>query len=137
MEKIEDLKLFHLSSAKGLTVLEKRIPKTLGEKEDDTIERVCFSTEIDGCFSAICPIFHKKLYLYTPLNPIPKKNLHKPTIKQVFDVKETKEIWALDNIPVKCIGIVMADDSQYEKRKNYITTFYKHTYKWHWIEKYE
>ncbi len=134
---LTNVPLFHLSNKKGLTVLTKRISDSWGdEKEDHTIQRVCFSTEIDGCFSAICPIVGKNMYVYVPKFQIPKEFLHKPTLKQVFDSKMTKEVWSLIDTPVECIGIVKAESYNLFHYKNYIKSFGYFKYKWHWVEKY-
>lgn len=59
-----------------------------------------------------------------------------PTIEQVFDSRDTNEIWALQDIPVKCIGIVVADDFTFIKRENYVKKYNYFQYKWHWIKKF-
>lgn len=132
--------LYHLSNVKGINILKKQIPQKIPgwdwSKEDTSIERVCFSTSIDGCFSAICPIIGEKMYVYSPLNYIPFELLRIPTVEQVFDSKDTNEIWALQNILVKCIGIVVADDFSVTKKENYIKRYNYFQYKWHWVEKF-
>ena len=133
--------LYHISNIQGIDILKKQIPQKIPgwdwSKEDTSIERVCFSTNIDGCFSAICPIIGEKMYVYSPKNNISNKFLHIPTIEQVFDAKDTNEIWALQNIPVQCIGIVIADDFFLIKKENDIKKYNYFKYKWHWVEKYK
>lgn len=135
--------VFHVSHNKKIKLLKKRIPESIPisknglsySKEDISIERVCFSLTIDGCLSAICPIENKNLYVYIPIDG--KIKFLKPTIKQVFDSKVTKEVWLLNNVKVKCVGIIHATKLINKvKHKNYVKSFTEFVYEWKWVEKF-
>jgi hypothetical protein len=88
-----------------------RVPKDRLPEEDGKTKRVCFSTSINGCIYAIGfdEIFFmfSKFHDYTYYVHIPldySGNIYKPTVKEVPDVRETREKWFLDTVKLKCIG---------------------------------
>lgn len=80
------------------------------DKEDDKINRVCFSSSITGAFYAIN--FHgnwQKLYVHVPENIediVKRKKLCKPTTDQVFDADYCDEYWVKCKVKMKCIGYI-------------------------------
>ena len=131
--------LYHISTYKNIEVLSKCVPKSIPKGklktlENVTIERVCFSETIDGCLSAICPSINKNLYVYVPIDSNLKP--YKPTLKQVFDSKVTNEMWVMDDVPVKCVGILQTMDIRGKvMHKNYIKVdgFMEYIFNWRWM----
>ena len=120
--------LFHLSTYRNLSVLTPRIPENaVPEYEDATTKRVCFSDSIEGCLSALQN--PREYYVYVPEEDI-EDSVYHPTSDEVKDAKYTHEVWALSEIKVKCIGIVVCekydDDMIYEivKHDDGVSVFY-------------
>ncbi len=123
--------LYHLSESAELEKLTPKIPEcAVGMYENTSIKRICFSDYIEGCLSALQDL-PKKYYVYVPEND--SVNFHIPTVEEVRDAKYTHEVWILEEIPVKCIGIIESDDYDWSKRHNTRrgrTTFFHYPYKW-------
>lgn len=135
----DDVFLYHLSIYKDLKELTPNIPKcAISMYEDTTIRRICFSDWIEGCLSALQDI-PKQYFVYVPLTyENINKKIYYPSVKEVRDSKYTHEVWILDKIKVKCIGIIQSFDCDWSKRHNTgngRTTFFHYPYKW--IEKWE
>lgn len=106
-----------------------RIPDCRMDEEDGKTKRVCFSTSILGCLYAISAINYmntdKIFYVHVPYNY--KGKIHKPTIKQVPDVRITREKWFLNQVRLKCIGKIKIQTTL--KKKMGVT--------FKWVEKYK
>lgn len=105
--------------------------------EDTVTKRVCFSDWIEGCLSSLQDI-PRKYFVYVPDENINKNFIYYPSVKDVRDAKYTHEVWILNKIKVKCIGIIQSFDCDWSKRHNTgngRTTFFHYPYKW--IEKWQ
>lgn len=127
--------LFHLSPTPNLTILNPRVPETaMGGYEDTKQKRVCFSTSIKRCLTALSDC-NGQYYVYIPVN---QHKAYSPTPTEVVDVSETKEKWITRPVKVKCIGAIVP--TTYTKQEIYFPihgeTFAIFTYDWKWIEKY-
>lgn len=127
--------LFHLSPIPNLTVLTPRIPETaIGGYEDTKQKRVCFSTSIKRCLTALSDC-NGQYYVYIPVN---QHKAYSPTPTEVVDVSETNEKWITRPVKVKCIGAIVP--TTYTKQEIYFPihgeTFGIFTYDWKWVEKY-
>ena len=127
--------LFHLSPIPNLTVLTPRIPEAaVWGYEDKKQKRVCFSTSIKRCLTALSDC-NGQYYVYVPVN---QHKAYSPTPTEVVDVSETSEKWITRPVKVKCIGAIVP--TTYTKQEIYFPihgeTFGIFTYDWKWIEKY-
>ena len=96
--------LFHLSPTPNLTILNPRVPETaIGDYEDTKQKRVCFSTSIKRCLTALTDC-NGQYYVYVPVN---QHKAYSPTPTEVFDVAETNEKWITCPVKVKCIGAIV------------------------------
>lgn len=120
---------YHISAYnQNNKIFKPRIPDLKLDLEDDSTKRVCFSTSIKGCLYAInvdeylcCE--DGIYYVHVPRKY--KGKIHKPTVKEVPDVKLTREKWFLNNVRLKCLG----------KIKVYCSG--KRGLRFKWIEKYD
>lgn len=127
--------LFHLSPTPNLTILNPRVPETaIGGYEDTKQKRVCFSTSIKRCLTALSDC-NGQYYVYIPVN---QHKAYSPTPTEVVDVSETSEKWITRPVKVKCIGAIVP--TTYTKQEIYFPihgeTFGIFTYDWKWVEKY-
>ena len=127
--------LFHLSPTPNLTILNPRVPETaIGGYEDTKQKRVCFSTSIKRCLTALSDC-NGQYYVYIPVN---QHKAYSPTPTEVVDVSETNEKWITRPVKVKCIGAIVP--TTYTKQEIYFPihgeTFGIFTYDWKWVEKY-
>ena len=127
--------LFHLSPTPNLTILNPRVPETaIGGYEDTKQKRVCFSTSIKRCLTALSDC-NGQYYVYVPVN---QHKAYSPTPTEVFDVAETNEKWITRPVKVKCIGAIVP--TTYTKQEIYFPlhgeTFGIFTYDWKWVKKY-
>ena len=127
--------LFHLSPTPNLTILNPRVPETaIGGYEDTKQKRVCFSTSIKRCLTALSDC-NGQYYVYVPVN---QHKAYSPTPAEVVDVSETNEKWITRPVKVKCIGAIVP--TTYTKQEIYFPMYCKifkiFTYDWKWTEKY-
>ena len=127
--------LFHLSPIPNLTVLTPRIPEAaVWGYEDKKQKRVCFSTSIKRCLTALSDC-NGQYYVYIPVN---QHKAYSPTPTEVVDVSETNEKWITRPVKVKCIGAIVP--TTYTKQEIYFPihgeTFGIFTYDWKWVKKY-
>ena len=127
--------LFHLSPIPNLTVLTPRIPEAaVWGYEDTKQKRVCFSTSIKRCLTALSDC-DGQYYVYIPVN---QHKAYSPTPTEVVDVSETNEKWITRPVKVKCIGAIVP--TTYTKQEIYFPihgkTFDIFTYDWKWVKKY-
>ena len=127
--------LFHLSPTPNLTILNPRVPETaIGGYEDTKQKRVCFSTSIKRCLTALSDC-NGQYYVYVPVN---QHKAYSPTPTEVVDVSETSEKWITRPVKVKCIGAIVP--TTYTKQEIYFPlhneTFAIFTYDWKWVKKY-
>ena len=127
--------MFHLSPTPNLTILNPRVPETaIGGYEDTKQKRVCFSTSIKRCLTALSDC-NGQYYVYVPVN---QQKAYSPTPTEVVDVSETNEKWITRPVKVKCIGAIVP--TTYTKQEIYFPiqgeTFGIFTYDWKWVEKY-
>ena len=127
--------LFHLSPTPNLTILNPRVPETaIGGYEDTKQKRVCFSTSIKRCLTALSDC-NGQYYVYVPVN---QHKAYSPTPTEVVDVSETNEKWITRPVKVKCIGAIVP--TTYTKQEIYFPihgeTFSIFTYDWKWVKKY-
>ena len=124
---------YHLSVDGTLTVLTPKIPEcAVSIYENVDTKRVCFADTIEGCLSALQD-GPKDYYVYIPMMNLDDKNIYHPTVEDVRDAKYTGEIWVLDEVKVKCIGMIRCEN--YDWTKDHITikgktTFFHYPYKW-------
>ena len=127
--------LFHLSPTPNLTILNPRVPETaIGGYEDTKQKRVCFSTSIKRCLTALSDC-NGQYYVYVPVN---QHKAYSPTPTEVVDVSETSEKWITRPVKVKCIGAIVP--TTHTKQEIYFPihgeTFGIFTYDWKWVKKY-
>ena len=127
--------LFHLSPTPNLTILNPRVPETaIGGYEDTKQKRVCFSTSIKRCLTALSDC-NGQYYVYVPVN---QHKAYSPTPTEVVDVSETNEKWITRPVKVKCIGAIVP--TTYTKQEIYFhlhnETFGICTYDLKWVKKY-
>ena len=127
--------LFHLSPTPNLTILNPRVPETaIDGYEDIKQKRVCFSTSIKRCLTALSDC-DGQYYVYIPVN---QHKAYSPTPTEVVDVSETNEKWITRPVKVKCIGAIVP--TTYTKQEIYFPihgeTFGIFTYDWKWVKKY-
>ena len=127
--------LFHLSPTPNLPILNPRVPETaIGGYEDTKQKRVCFSTSIKRCLTALSDC-DGQYYVYIPVN---QHKAYSPTPTEVVDVSETNEKWITRPVKVKCIGAIVP--TTYTKQEIYFPihgkTFDIFTYDWKWVKKY-
>ena len=127
--------LFHLSPTPNLTILNPRVPETaIGGYEDTKQKRVCFSTSIKRCLTALSDC-DGQYYVYVPVN---QHKAYSPTPTEVVDVSETNEKWITRPVKVKCIGAIVP--TTYTKQEIYFPTHGEtlgiFTYDWKWVKKY-
>lgn len=95
------MRTFYFVSEKPIKSLTPRIPHnflTENGYEDGETPRICVSTSIDKCLTALSySLEGKYFYVYT----IQTDNWIKPTIDQVPDVNITDEHWVLKTIDPK------------------------------------
>lgn len=104
--------LYHLSEENhNGEVFSPRVPNSIMEEEeleDHKSKRVCFSKTLSGAYRAIQfrPCEKLDLYVHVPYNK--KIKYYRPTVKQVYDVGFTNEVWVRRKVKMKCIGKIRA-----------------------------
>lgn len=123
--------LYHLSTNPNIKRLMPKIPScAVGQYENLTAKRICFSDSIENCLSALQDI-PNKFYVYTPI----KENIatYTPTVNEVIDAKIHHEVWSFKAVNVKCIGIIQSENYTEVTRHNSgrgRVCFFKYPYKW-------
>ena len=126
--------LFHLSHTPNLTILNPRVPETaIGCYEDIKQKRVCFSTSIKKCLTALCDC-NGVYYVYVPVN---QHKAYSPSPEEVIDVSQTNEKWITRPVKVKCIGTIVP--TTYTVQEVYFPihgeTIGMFIYNWKWMKK--
>ena len=130
--------IYHLSENPNLSVLRARVPEiALYCYEDKTKPRVCFAKTISGCLSALQDI-SREFYVYVPFDDV---SYYVPTSDEVRDGSLTGEVWVLNDVKVKCIGVIKSFDWYKFRefqiiRKDGVHEVTKFYYKWKWVKKY-
>ena len=139
LEESSNNKLYFISEKQDLKKLEPRIPNNFFTKngyEDSKTPRVCFSTDIDKCLSALSMnCANHEYYVYSPAKDY---KVITPTQKQVPDVKITDEKWITEPVELICIGKILCtgDDGKDGMPFKYgNNTAELYGWKWKWIEK--
>lgn len=105
MKKNKPKTLIYISIDKDLKEITPRIPECAIEgTEDRTIERCCFSDDIDKCLKAIEPNF-STYYVYVAILRKDQK-IFKPSKKEVFDSFLTSEVWTVEPTQIVCVGSI-------------------------------
>ena len=127
--------LFHLAWVdKDEEFLYPHIPDTAAEKEDRSVERVCFAETIDGCIDAFNSNVKDGDELYVHIiDPLSDQELSAadfriPTPEEVFDCLFTREVWCLKPVQVMCIGKIKLTHINWENSD---------APQWKWLEEYE
>lgn len=115
------MKLYHISkdNLDGLTFY-PRIPRHVMKGENITTSRICVSTNISGCIRGE----GTGLTYYYVHVPDGNAVYYNPGIKNVPDVKETREKWIVNPVKMKCIGLI--DTSGTTEKK----------IRWKWVRKF-
>lgn len=122
-------------------IIHPRIPDnymTQHGYEDNKTPRVCFSTSIDGCLTALgMNVSNQKFYVYQPISDA---KVITPTEEQVPDVSITKERWICEPVQLHYIGAIKAIDEngphddgepyRYGKNKEFEARLYHWGWKW-------
>lgn len=154
--------IYHLSQDNlGEKILSPRIPSYLHDDENmkknqdvglyekNSIPRVSFSSDIQGCLRAIIPDLNanpemknmylgKTLYVHVPENPYEsyKRISNKEIIKNkyVFDAEFTKEEWVVEPVKLKCIGQIkiLSISSSKNVKIDQKTNFRLQTFEYQW-----
>ena len=133
-------RLYHVSQSNldGKTI-QPSVPNNFMTKngyEDGKTKRVCFSSFIDGCLRALSQkCTGMKLYVHIPDG---EYDVYKPSVKEVPDVKITKEVWIKEPVKLKCIGKIdvigdRGEDGLPYKYGNNTAELYD--WDWKWVEK--
>lgn len=137
---INPMKLYFISESKDLKKLNPRIPNNYLTKngyEDGKTARVCFSTDIGKCLTALS--MNCAGHVYYVYSPAYQYNVKTPTVKQVPDVKITDEKWIIETVELVCIGKIKCtkdkgtDGIPYKYGSN---TAELYEWDWKWLEKY-
>lgn len=139
LEESSSNKLYFISEKQDLKKLEPRIPNNFFTKngyEDSKTPRVCFSTDIGKCLSALSMnCANHEYYVYSPAKDY---KVITPTQKQVPDVKITDEKWITEPVELICIGKILCtgDDGKDGMPFKYgNNTAELYGWKWKWIDK--
>ena len=132
MKPTHKLTAFIVSAENLPDVICPRIPNNYLTKtgyEDNVTERICMSTTIEGCLSALSAnIQGMQFNVYTS-----QINAYKPTIEEVPDCKITNEVWSLEPVELTyvCrIEVLSAYNKQYVyNTKDFSAALYKWEYK--------
>lgn len=131
-------KLYHISEKELNTyTLEPRIPNNVYTQcgfEDKTIKRICFSPTIDGCLIAVSNDEVKLFNVYEPESYNDLK-IKIPTKKEVIDCEHTNEVWVLNKIKLKKIGVIKTTKPNRRYRittKNFTDCFF--IWDWEWVK---
>lgn len=137
---INPMNLYFISESKGLKKLNPRVPNNYLTKngyEDNKTARVCFSTDIGKCLTALSMnCAGHEYYVYSPAHQYTVKS---PTIKQVPDVKITDEKWITETVDIVCIGKIKCTKDKGTEGMPYkygLNTAELYEWDWEWIEKY-
>ena len=139
----KDIKLYTISDSNldGKT-LSPRVPSNFLTKngyEDSKTPRVCFSTSVSGCLTALSQNCKNKNY-YVHI-PEPSKNykVYKPSKEEVPDATVTHEHWIKESVKLKCIGKIhcTGDDGKDGKKYTYGDGKKAELYGWEykWVDK--
>lgn len=140
LEESSSNKLYFISEKQNLKKLEPRIPNNFFTKngyEDSKTPRVCFSTDIGKCLSALSMnCANHEYYVYSPAKDY---KVITPTQKQVPDAKITDEKWITKPVELICIGKILCTgdngkDGMPFKYGNNTAELYN--WEWKWVEKY-
>lgn len=105
--KISDIEIiynlyFVSPDFKEYIILEPRIPNnflTFNDYENNTIDRVCMSTSINGCLKALSRNLDEEvLYVYVPID---LSKIYMPDTDYVPDVDLTDEVWSLEETELR------------------------------------
>ena len=102
--------LYHLSDTNlDGEIMYPRIPLSRLDDEDSIHNRICFSTSIAGALRAINPnlLINSDFYVMCPVD-CDKIDVFVPSVKEVPDVKDTREKWVRNKVKVECIGKIRA-----------------------------
>lgn len=121
--------------------LSPRVPDNFLTKngyEDNKTKRVCFSTSINKCLTALsmnCK--DKEFYVHCPVGHF---ETYTPSLKEVPDRNITGEVWIKKSVKIVCIGkiLVTGDDGKPGKKYTYGDNLQAELYGWDykWVEKY-
>ena len=109
--------------------------------EDNETPRVCFSTSIGGCLTALSRnLTDEILYVHVPEELPPGCTIYHPTTAQVPDCKLTGEVWLDKPCKLSCIGKIKCHPTRGVGKKfrygdGQIATLY--SWMFEWLERYE
>lgn len=136
------VKFYHLSyipryrrKQKLLTHLTPKVPNK-AVYENTVTKRICCAPSIGNCLTAL-QASKDEVYEVYELDLTDKFNIYKPSIKDVFDVKDTNERWIMSKCPVKYCGLIkVSKETECHSAKCYIKpySYNVHKYKYEWIE---
>ena len=121
-------------------ILAPRIPDnffTRNGYEDNTTNRVCFSTSIDGALKALsmnCK--DKDFYVHRPMYST-KLEVLQPTTEQVPDCEITGERWIIRPVKLECVGLIRVRDDDGKDGEEFTYGDGKvaklYGWKWSWV----
>lgn len=141
---------YHLSKVnRNGQIFKPRVPpdakRGYGGIENNTVKRICCSTEIDGCLkSSGKSMYHHPIFYVHKLivdeNAIIVSNENILKNQYVYDAELTKETWICSPVMLKCIGAIQIKKILQEKNgvgkikggKNY--TYWYNDYVYEWID---
>lgn len=104
LEAVDNSLYFLSETNMDQKVLQPRIPDNFLTKngyEDNTTPRVCFSTSIDKCLTAMSMrLTDKEFYVHYPAE---EHDVYSPSIEEVPDVKITGEKWIKEPVKLICV----------------------------------
>jgi len=100
-------------------------PRTIGSNRCDfepRIPRICFSTNLSGCFVALgeCLVSDKDIHVLKTVKPV---HYYSPSATQVTDVEITEEVWRLK--PVSLCRVALLTPSQISSQEIKIHDYLK------------
>ena len=109
------LELYHISPVNhDGEIFYPRVPESRMKTEDDKTPRICFAPTLEGAYKAVCPnprhLDLDLFFLHVPDNMDDIKafnSIVSPDENEVPDVLDTDELWCLDPVYMKCIGVIM------------------------------
>lgn len=105
LEAVDNSLYFLSETNMDQKILQPRIPDNFLTKngyEDNTTPRVCFSTSIDKCLTAMSMrLTDKEFYVHYPAE---EHDVYSPSIEEVPDVQITGEKWIKEPVKLICVG---------------------------------
>jgi len=135
LEAVDNSLYFLSETNMDQKILQPRIPDNFLTKngyEDNTTPRVCFSTSIDKCLTAMSMrLTNKEFYVHYPAE---EHDVYSPSVEEVPDVQITGEKWIKEPVKLICVGKIRVTGPTRGKGMDYTYGDGKKAtlYRWSW-----